>query len=149
MHTFDHDFAKQVLARLERLDADAKPKWGRMTPRQMMGHLAQTLRYSMGEMGSLPDRSTWLSRRIIAPILLNGWARFPKNVQLPGRKRGASTLPESTAAELGALTKEYLERVQTGDVEPPSHPFFGPLDVDAWAKFHQRHFEHHLRQFGV
>jgi hypothetical protein len=31
----------------------------------------------------------------------------------------------------------------------PAHPFFGLLGPHAWGVLTRRHFDHHLRQFGV
>ena len=145
MPFLDHDYVAEVLRRVGRIQPDAKPAWGAMSRDDMVSHLAQWVRYSLGRTEPLPDQSTWFSRTILRPLFLHRIVPFPKGV------RGAdmSRWPAADTETFHALLEDYLAHVQAGDIEPPPHPFFGPLGVDGWARIHLLHFEHHLRQFGV
>jgi len=147
MRHFDHDFVNDVMARLGRIRPDAKPRWGVLTPAGMIEHLADTIRYSMGRGGDLPDRSNWFMRAIAAPLVLNGIFPMLKNYPEPGygkMRRGHDDLES-----FHALLEEYLSLVETGAMTPKRHFLFGDIGVDGWAKMHVVHFEHHLKQFGV
>ncbi|HRK36636.1 MAG TPA: DUF1569 domain-containing protein [Candidatus Hydrogenedentes bacterium] len=149
MRAFDHDFVNETAARLNRIKVEAKPLWGTMTAEQMFGHLAGALRFAMGRGPEEPDRSTWFTRRVIAPLLLRGILKTPRNVKGIRFAKPSEPLPVSDAETVHALLESYLAAVQSGELNPPDHPMFGNIGVDGWAKLHVLHFDHHLRQFGV
>ncbi|HNR35856.1 MAG TPA: DUF1569 domain-containing protein [Candidatus Hydrogenedentes bacterium] len=146
MISFDHDYVEEAVARLKKLRADSPPAWGRMTSGEMLEHLADTVRYSMGRLGRLPDKSNWFLRNVIYPLLAHGIIRIPRNASGPVYPKYAQRGDLET---LHAVLEEYLALVQAGELEPMPHPLFGPIGVDGWAVMHGLHFEHHMRQFGV
>jgi hypothetical protein len=141
----DHDYVERLIKSLGRIKPEARPAWGKLTPAGMVQHLADTIRYSMGRAGDLPNASTWLSRRIAAPLILHGILRIPKNIK--GFDYSVP-MPAADIESLHAVLDEYLALVQAGELDPKPHPFFGDIGVDGWARLHVIHFEHHLRQFG-
>lgn len=149
MAGLDRKYAAALGERLSRLPADAKPRWGRMNRSQLLGHLTATVRYSMGALPPLPSRANWKSRWIFRPLILYGLASIPRNVRLPGRQGADAALPEGDLESLRRALDEYLDRRDAGALPAVMHPFFGKLSARAWARFHLRHFEHHLKQFGV
>lgn len=146
MEEFDHDYVTRLLFRLGQLKQDARPKWGKMTAQDMVRHLAQSLKYSMGRLGRLTDRSNAVTRRIVKPTILNRIVSIPKN--LKGMPLSADAESENLET-LHALLEEYLALVQAGELHPSPHPVLGPMDVDEWARLHVLHFEHHMRQFAL
>ncbi|HNT86430.1 MAG TPA: DUF1569 domain-containing protein [Candidatus Hydrogenedentes bacterium] len=149
MPVFDRAYAARALDRLSRVPLDATPQWGKMTPAQLFAHLAATVRYSMGEGPPLPFRGNWRSRWIFGPLILHGLAAIPRNIRLPQRKGAPETPPESDLESLRQTVEEYLARRDAGTLPAAMHPFFGELSARAWGKFHVRHFEHHMAQFGL
>jgi hypothetical protein len=150
MPHFDHDYVDDIVTRLEGLAPDTNPRWGQMTVPQLLGHLTMVTRYSMGKGPEMPDKSTWMNRTIVGPLLTRGIIPIPKNVKVPPPKGATVALkPEGDLETLQAVLEDYLHAVQSDDLSPPHHPFFGHLGVDGWARFHHQHFEHHLKQFGV
>jgi hydroxymethylglutaryl-CoA reductase len=145
MRVVDHDYVEEVLERLGRIPADAKPAWGTMNGAQVVTHLARTIQFSMGKLGKVEDGSTWFSRNIIGKLLINGILRMPKNVKVPGQ---ADVAPADLET-LHAILEEYIALAQADELVVEPHPFFGPIGVDGWAKLHVVHFEHHMKQFGV
>ncbi len=148
-HHFDSQYMEEVVDRLRSLPPDARPKWGTMTPAMLTGHLAATIRYSMGRGNPFDVRAPWLLRRVVGPHILgplyvNGWLPFPKNV-----KGFDASSQDGDLETLHAVMEDYLSLVQADELSPPPHPLFGDLGVDGWARLHIVHFEHHLRQFGV
>lgn len=145
MPAFDHDYVEDLIARLSSIPADAKPAWGTLDRDRLIAHLITTVRYSMGRLGTLPDRGNWFTKRILAPLIINGIVPIKKNVKVPGATPRATSRDDLET--LHALLEEYLQLVQADELTPPPHPFFGDLGVDGWAKMHLAHFKHHLRQF--
>ncbi len=147
MRRFDQDFADRVLARLAALPPDARPRWGRMDRDQLIRHLLGVVRYSLGEHAEeLPFAGNWITVRVLAPLMLNGLVRLPRHVRFGDRD--APSLPGDLDALRRAID-DYRRRAGSGDLEPPLHPYFGPIGVEGWSKLHVIHFEHHLRQFGA
>jgi uncharacterized protein DUF1569 len=147
---FDHDYVDEIIERLGKLAPDTKPEWGSMTPEDLLRHLNSVFRYGLGQGPDLPDRSNWKRRNIIRPLLLYGIVKIPRNVPLPRQAREAVLKGPAVELEtLHATLKEYLSAAETGALKPRRHPLLGDLGVDGWARFHYRHCEHHLGQFGV
>lgn len=150
MKRFDHHYVEELIARLRKLSPDAKPQWGTMTGAQLLGHLIMVMRYCLGKGPEMPNKSTWFTRNVLGPLVLNGLLAIPKDVKLPRLSGKRPGLPADGDIEtLHAVLEEYLHAAQTGELKPPHHFAFGDLGVDGWAKMHVRHFEHHLKQFGL
>ncbi len=148
MRIFDHDYASEVINRLNRIKPAAKPQWGTMSSAQMIGHLAFWVKYSTGKGDELPFAGNWVTRRIVGPITLTGWLPVPRNLKLE-RRVAVQNPPPADTETLHAVLETYLGLVQSGELTPYRHPLFGDIGVDGWARMHVVHFEHHLKQFGV
>ena len=140
---FDRD---EILSRVERLNADSRPQWGKMNVEMMLAHLVASMRMAKGE---LPTTSKKLAIRF-APLrqLIVYWLPWPK---------GAPTAPELLPSDLGAIEDNKRDLVRLiGEVGArgasdlwPEHPAFGALGRRGWGVLTWRHLDHHLRQFGV
>ena len=131
--------------RVARLTWDRRAEWGKFTAPKMVCHLADSLKMAMGDLKvapkRLPIRYPPLKQLIIYCL------PFPKGVptapELIGRVPGDWTHEVHSA---GAL----LERIASPpDGARPEHPAFGRLSEQAWGVLVYRHYDHHLRQFGV
>jgi hypothetical protein len=134
--------------RIQRLDPDAAPKWGRMTARQMVCHLNDSFRVGMGEKYASPAGSL-LQRTLIKWVALRLPVKWPPRVQTrPEIEQGRGGTPpaewEHDRAELLGLIDSFAGR-QTFGV----HPMFGEMSQRDWLTWGYRHVDHHLRQFGV
>lgn len=145
---FDNDYVREVIDRLASIAPDANPRWGTMTPPDMIMHLLGAVKYSMGRLPLQTGKRQPLIEWIVRPLLLGGWLPMPRNVSVERQGFQTFTAPGDLET-LHAVLEEYLGLVQTGEMAPPRHPVFGPLSVDDWARLHFIHFEHHLKQFGV
>lgn len=149
MRSLDHDLIPELMARLRAIPEDAAPRWGKMSRTEMIAHLVNVVRYSMGRAGAQPVRGSWIVRHVAGPLILRGVLPIPRNVRV--QRRAPTTFPPHAHDDLEtlqALLEEYLQLVQADELSCPPHPLFGDLGVDGWARFHLVHFEHHLRQFG-
>ena len=144
-------YADETIQRLTTLPPDVTPQWGTSTLPQIIGHLTDTVRYTMGAGPDLPFKGNWKTRALFRPLIINQIVAIPRNVRIPrpDGKKGTITFRDGDIASLRASLDEYLARVEAGDLPSRMHPYFGLLPPASWRKFHIAHFTHHLRQFGA
>ncbi len=145
---FDGQGRAAMLARVERLQADAARRWGKMDAAQMLAHAQVGLRVAQGDLR--------LKRALIG-VLFGGLARrsllkpapFGKNLPTAAEFRvtDARDFAREKAALL-ALARRFGENGSAGLTREP-HPFFGRLTPEQWDRLQWKHLDHHLRQFGA
>lgn len=140
---------KNIIERINNLTGEEKALWGKMNVQQMVSHLVQS-----GEMPFspiLPDKSNFASRRLIKPLVLYVLP-MPKDVKTsPDLDQQANGRKPQEFAVDKQLAIEYIERLSGIELDHGCsyHPFFGPMSAREWAVIGYKHFDHHLRQFGV
>lgn len=136
----------ELTDRLGRLSPEARPQWGRMSSPQMVAHLADALRMALGDL-PIPSRRLPLRWPVLKQLIVY-LLPIPRGV--PTAAELISRTPEDWAAEQAAvavLLRRFAD-VPVG-VVLPEHPAFGRLSRRGWGVLGFRHFDHHLRQFGV
>jgi hypothetical protein len=137
----------EIISRLRALRADSPRQWGTLDAPRMIAHLADQMRLTLGD---------------IPPVAINGPFRIPALRWLAiyllpwpkGKAKGPpetfSTAPASWEADLAGLIG-LLERLEERGPAGswPDHPIFGPMTGRDWGALCYKHFDHHLRQFGV
>jgi oxepin-CoA hydrolase/3-oxo-5,6-dehydrosuberyl-CoA semialdehyde dehydrogenase len=136
---------------LTQLKPDQKPLWGKMTPQHMVEHLYKTIQSSINEI----ILKVYTEERKI-PVLKR---LFFGDRELPKEFMNPAIGPELRQLEFEDLDraiielKNVLQRYDKFFKDNPSvktiHPIFGLLDRAEWDSFHQKHFKHHLSQFGI
>lgn len=135
----------ELLRRFASLTDDHAGRWGRMTPAQMVRHIAYALRMATGER-PVPLRNSPLKYFPLKQLVLYVFP-FP---------RGAPTAPELVVKDslrvaeerpaLEAAVEAFLARDPAGAW--PGHPVFGTMSGEAWGALAWKHADHHLQQFG-
>lgn len=148
MPTFwDSTTRADVCRRVGRLTPQSNPQWGKFTAAQMLAHLNDAMRMSIGEL-QVPSRKLPIRFFPLKQIILYV-VPFPQ---------GAPTAPELLArcegADLKTEQAEFVRIAERAAARPasdawPDHPAFGRLSHKAWGKLVFKHSDHHLRQFGV
>jgi oxepin-CoA hydrolase/3-oxo-5,6-dehydrosuberyl-CoA semialdehyde dehydrogenase len=136
---------------LSRLNADQKPLWGKMTPQHMVEHLYKAIQSSINEI----SLNVYTEERKIPVLkkLFLGERPLPKEFMNP------AIGPELLQLEFEDLNnainelRNVMQRYEQFFMDNPSiktaHPIFGHLIKEEWNTFHQKHFKHHLSQFGL
>lgn len=145
---FNHSHTEEILNRIDKLNSNIQPQWGRMDVAQMLAHCSSFQDIAMGN--SFPPRS-WLGRlvgRFAKPIFYN-------DKQVP---RNMSTIPiilitdkKEFEAEREKLKQKIIAFQNDGPEKCTTHPhpFFGKFSSEEWGKGIYKHLDHHLKQFGV
>jgi hypothetical protein len=143
---FNDTDRRAIYERQGGLTLERTPLWGRMTSGQMLTHLTDSVRMTLGELAVQPKRGP-LRLGLIRHAVIH-WLPFPK---------GAPTAPElllrcaeDCAVEIAEL-KAAMERMasKAGTRTWEEHPAFGRMTEHDWGVLVYRHTDHHLRQFGV
>ena len=136
----------EVQQRARRLAPNAVPAWGKMNAPEMVAHVADQLRMTLGRLH--PQRIPGYTHLPGVKQLAIYWAPWPK---------GAPTIPELRARAPGVWGTEIDDLVALVDdfgrrnpAEPwPLHPMFGTLSPRAWGRLGYRHLNHHFTQFRI
>jgi Protein of unknown function (DUF1569) len=142
------EVAIQCNARVDRLDPNTPPRWGRMTAPQMVCHLNDSFKVASGDR-TVSRAPVPVPRSLIRWIALRTPLPWAHNLPTrPEIKQGTGGTPpgnwDQDRQELRALILSFPSRL----VFAP-HPIFGPMSKEDWQIWAYRHVDHHLRQFGV
>ncbi len=133
--------------RLDRIDPNSAPRWGRMAAHQMICHLTDSFKGVIGEKTvsaapvAMPTLMKWLALHTAMP--------WPHNVRTrPEMEQGIGGTPPSDWEEDRRRLREWILSFHLRR-EFVAHPMFGPMSWEDWQIWGFRHVDHHLRQFGV
>lgn len=143
---FDKATQDEFRQRFEKLNAQTKCEWGKMSPAQMLAHCTASMQVPVGD---LKVKKTFLS--------LIGWMfkgmitsekPFSKNSPTADefRMNDEHSFETEKKRFQDAFTK--LEQGVNG-ITCHQHPFFGKMDGDDWGHLMYKHLDHHFRQFGL
>ncbi len=146
---FEAQIAVEVLQRLNSLQPNSQAKWGKMNVAQMLAHVNAAMQTALTD----APYKTSLFQKILAPLI--------KKVVLSPKpyKEGLPTGPgfvmintdKDFLDEKQKLLSSYHQFIENGvsAVEGKKHPVFGKLTAEQWGFSQWKHFDHHLKQFGV
>jgi oxepin-CoA hydrolase/3-oxo-5,6-dehydrosuberyl-CoA semialdehyde dehydrogenase len=144
-------FRRWLFEALMSLLDDTRPRWGRMTAQQMVEHLLWAFELSNGEAHvecpipepQRPRLKAFLydnrptPHEFLNPVLTAG---LP-----PLRHKGVG----DAVARLRVAVDHFVQTAASTPDGTQTHPVFGPIGMDEWARAHFKHTYHHLLQFGL
>jgi hypothetical protein len=141
--------ADALIRRLERLEPLSRRRWGSLSAHEMLCHLSDSFRATMGERPCVP-RESWFTRTVIRWVALHTPIPWPRGVQ---------TMPEVDPRRQGSKPEDFesdrrdvvslIRRFGAPDVRYDRHPVLGTLSRQEWLTWAYRHVDHHVRQFGL
>lgn len=144
---------KEISTVLENLTSSTKPSFGIMSPQHMVEHLAEVVKFSNGKRKSDLMRSTETSIRWKQVLIYTDYEMQP-GVRAPFIPENA--LPDlqylNLEEAINILSDELTEFEKYFENQPDlevMHPALGLLNYKEWVIFHNKHFAHHFRQFGL
>ncbi len=133
--------------RLRKLRADDRPRWGKMTARQMVRHLSCSCDVAFGERLVRPVKG--LPPVLVKWMALRSGLRWTKNMRTaPELKRAMASHSDANFDELVNVAIDKVERLARENRFAAWHPMFGPMTEADWMRWGYLHADHHLRQFG-
>jgi oxepin-CoA hydrolase/3-oxo-5,6-dehydrosuberyl-CoA semialdehyde dehydrogenase len=143
---------EKVSEKLNLLQTDSLPFFGKMTAQHMVEHLTFAIMFSNGKLPQklyFPiDKAEIIKKTIIysdkempigfkAPMLNDDLLEL----KFPDLKFAISIL----LSELNRFDKYFKENKDA----TPINPTMGELNNQEWTIFHNKHFEHHFKQFNL
>ncbi len=147
----DPEAKAAMLSRLVQLKPNSPAQWGKMNAAQCLCHLADQLRLALGHV-KVAGEPGFFGRNILKTLVLWG---------MPAPKGKVPTMPELDQLTAGtkpttweadhklllALLDEFAAKTESFVFQ--THPNFGQMTKQQWAKLVWIHLNHHLTQFGV
>ncbi len=139
----DRDTRAEVYARLRELSSTTTPSFGTLDAPRMLCHLQDQIRVALGDVDCRERKSVYR----FAPLR---WLAL----KLPVPKEKLRTVREMQQTEPGGwdadlkTLEELTERLAVASKTSP-HPVLGSLTPKAWGVLTWKHYDHHLKQFGV
>lgn len=141
---------QNIVSRIGRLQPDTKALWGKMSVTQMLTHMNDAFRISMG-MKEAIDKSNFFWNKIAFPVAVYVLPGFPKNSptakELNQQQQGTAPRDFYTEAAFAEKMIDIFNEREESKLKP--HPMFGKLSKKQWSDLLVKHFDHHLKQFGV
>ena len=145
---FQKETVNELIARLEKLTPETKPKWGKMNVAQMLAHCNVSYEMVFENIHKAPNGFVKLILKLFVKEQVVGSKPYKKNGQ---------TAPAFLITDHKDFEKEkdrliaYLHKTeQLGEshFEGKESLSFGKLTAAQWNTMFQKHLEHHLSQFG-
>ena len=146
---FTSEVANNVIDRINKLNTDSKPNWGKMSVDQMFAHCNVTYELIYTDKHKKPNS--------FAKMMIKLFVKKAVVTAKPYKKNGP-TAPQFKITDERVfetekkLLIEYITKTQKLGEEhfndKESHSF-GPLNKNEWNNMLYKHLDHHLTQFGV
>lgn len=140
----------ELASRLGEVRSIDQRRWGKLDPPGLMAHLNVALKASLGEVpvafvGNPVSRSLPVRWFVLSPL---PWPRG--RIKAPDSATPPPGLPlDEGRVQVLSKLDSFFTALETDPTRLAVHPFFGPWSLIVWRRFHEKHFDHHLAQFGV
>jgi hypothetical protein len=137
------------LERLSKVHPDSKPHWGIMSAQQMICHLSDSFRASLGEKYTSPSTNL-LKRTVLKWFALWVPLQWPHGVRTRPEmdQQQGGTRPAQFASDLDEL-RNLHRRFCSWKGEFAPHAMLGQMSRRERMRHAYLHMDHHLRQFGA
>lgn len=135
--------------RLNKLNHDAQPKWGKMDVAQMLAHVnvSYDTTYS-----NVPKKYSFLSK-ILMKLVVKNVVVSDKPYTKNGRTAPNFIISDKRDFDVEKVKLEkYIAETESKGIkyfEGKENQAFGKLTSKEWSNLFGKHLDHHLKQFGV
>jgi hypothetical protein len=138
---------------LKQLNEDTKPRWGSLKAQNMIEHLATVLQYTNGKK-QIAQRTTEEEGRKAKEAFI--YSDVPMSMGLKSPLLPAEGPVPFEFDNLEEAKKELIKQLDDFEAFHAEHPDalfvqprLGKLNYKEWIVFHNKHFTHHFKQFGL
>lgn len=144
---FDKLTRDELIDRINSLNENSKPHWGKMNVYQMIKHCSLWGEMTQGNKKYKRSIIGFFFGKAALKDFIKDASPFPKNV--PGL---AELKAKETTGDINCLKENYVKTIENyADFSNITfiHPFFGKMTKEQVGLLAYKHNDHHLRQFGV
>ncbi|MDT0558403.1 DUF1569 domain-containing protein [Ichthyenterobacterium sp. W332] len=143
---FDKGTFEELNRRIDALNKNHKPQWGKMDVAQMLWHCQGPLNIILNH-NDYNLKPNWLVKTFFKKTMYSDklWRKNLPTISV--FKSSESKDFENERRKLLDLVQELNTHKDRNTWQP--HPVFGKLTKAQWGKMQYKHLDHHLRQFGV
>ncbi|WP_299823078.1 DUF1569 domain-containing protein [uncultured Pontibacter sp.] len=146
---FNAAVTAELVSRLNKLQPDSQPLWGKMSVSQMLAHCNVT--YEMVYEDKHPRPNPFL--KFMLKLLVKKYVVNEKPYKQNAHTASQFMVPDNKSfeAEKTRLINYLHKTQQLGEAhfEGKDSHSFGPLTSQEWNNMFYKHLNHHLNQFGV
>jgi len=143
---------KELNELLDKVTENTNGLWGIMKAQNMIEHLATIMQYTNGKK-TIAQRTTNEEANTLKQRLIYTDAEIPQGLKSPLLPDEAEPFKFSSLDEAkNNLNKEIDDFENYFNDNPAAtciQPRLGALNYNEWIIFHNKHFTHHFKQFGV
>lgn len=137
---------------LNKLQPNAKPLWGKMSPQHIVEHLAMAVKISTGRINS-KFYSTAEEAEKIKDRLIRSTAELTQGIKNPILTDEPPALQfadlKTAISELHKEIDHFKDYYSANPNVKHTQPRMGDLDHKEWLTLHNKHFAHHFNQYGL
>lgn len=145
---FEPNISTKIINRIEDLTPQSTAQWGKMNVGQMLYHCNLALQTATGEVQLKTPFFLKLMQPFIKKVVMSS---KPYKPSLPTAKEFIITSEKEFEQEKKQLLNRLQHFIDKGEkaCDGRVHPAFGKLSAYEWGYSQWKHFDHHLKQFGV
>lgn len=145
---FSDEAEAEIKSRIEKLQTDQSPVWGKMNSSQMLVHCKFPLEVALGELQL--EKPNVFKRLLFSMFKSSLYNDKPWKQNLPTAPEFVVSSEKDFNTEKAELLSE-IEKFHAKKTQAswPPHPMFGKFTNEQWGKMQYKHLDHHLKQFGV
>ncbi len=145
---FEPTVVTELINRINKINAESRPLWGKMDAGQMVAHCSVTYEMIYEDIHPQPGfLKKWLLRLLIKPVV-TGEKGYPKSVRTASEFiiTGTKDVEKEKARLINYMKK--TQELGKAHFEGKSSHSFGRLTAIEWNNMMYKHLDHHLQQFG-
>jgi len=145
---FISEYYNEILNRINALDENPRPLWGKMDVAQMLVHCAGPLKVPLGQLTL--KKPNFMFRMLLLLFKSSFYNDKPWKQGLTTAKAYQIVEPKifhTEKTKLINLVDEFYSKRELSNW-PPRHPYLGDFTKEQWGKMQYKHLDHHLKQFG-
>lgn len=146
---FDRSALDETIARIRRLVADQRPRWGRMNAGEMLAHCRVAFAMALRDDFPRPHRLLRMVYRIVIKPQVTGRMPYKRNLPTASIFRVGSHQDFIRERDGLIADLEQVHRLGPSYLDGRESPTLGPLSATEWNVMLAKHLDHHLVQFGV
>lgn len=146
---FTKEISEQVIARINSLNTDSKPQWGKMSVDQMFAHCNVSYEMALDNTHQKPGGFA----RFMLKLFVKGMVVNEKPYGKSGRTAPAFLITDhrNFENEKTRLINYIRKTAELGEnhFDGKESLSFGKLNKTEWNNLFYKHIDHHLKQFGA